>query len=295
MTTDITELAQRTDLLMDNALETAKQLRELSESPVAEAIFESIVENENGKEIQFERPISDLAYTAFLKLERLVEALEKAHAKADVYDMLRDDYGLRDKGVGLADFVDWQAKRIAELEEAERKLCAANVTLDARAEQAERERENWRTSFDNEQFRADKLKAHIDDIEPIRAAAEKLVRCKGRYHSELNYRALAALFGVTSPDLPPLDSESCTVTVKPDDADEVREEGNQFLVVRHPGKVPVIKHPVGQLEDYLLQILKADPLATIDIVTHRYYGVGGQFVEDADEYLHEMGIKWEAE
>ncbi|MCK1148228.1 ead/Ea22-like family protein [Klebsiella pneumoniae] len=46
----------------------------------------------------------------------LVEALEKAQTKADVYDMLRDDYGLREKGVGLADFVDWQAKRIAELE-----------------------------------------------------------------------------------------------------------------------------------------------------------------------------------
>lgn len=90
-------------------------------------------------------------------------------------------------------------------------------------------------------------------------------------------------------------AQSAVVTVKPEDADGVREEGNQFLVVRHPGKVPVIKHPVGQLEDYLLQILKADPLATIDIVTHRYYGVGGQFVEDADEYLHEMGIKWEAE
>lgn len=89
--------------------------------------------------------------------------------------------------------------------------------------------------------------------------------------------------------------ESRTVTAKPEDADGVREEGNQFLVVRHPGKVPVIKHPVGQLEDYLLQILKADPLATIDIVTHRYYGAGGQFVKDADEYLHEMGIKWEAE
>ncbi|MGE2951326.1 hypothetical protein ACQH8B_01810 [Klebsiella pneumoniae] len=46
----------------------------------------------------------------------LVEALEKAQAKADVYDMLRDDYGLREKGVGFADFVDWQANRIAELE-----------------------------------------------------------------------------------------------------------------------------------------------------------------------------------
>lgn len=85
--------------------------------------------------------------------------------------------------------------------------------------------------------------------------------------------------------------ESRIVTVKPEDADAVREEGNQFLVVRHPGKVPVIKHPVGQLEDFLLQILKADPLATIDIVTHRYYGAGGQFVKDADEYLHEMGIR----
>ncbi|HBZ7601531.1 TPA: hypothetical protein MM046_005320 [Klebsiella pneumoniae] len=31
--------------------------------------------------------------------------------------MLRDDYGLCEKGVGLTDFVDWQAKRIAELEE----------------------------------------------------------------------------------------------------------------------------------------------------------------------------------
>ncbi len=79
-------------------------------------------------------------------------------------------------------------------------------------EAAQQERENWRTSFDNERFRADKLKAHIDDIEPIRAAAEKLVRCKGRYHSEQNYRALAALFGVKTPDLPPLDSESRTAT-----------------------------------------------------------------------------------
>lgn len=46
----------------------------------------------------------------------LVDALEKAQSKADVYDMLRDDYSLCEKGVGLADFVDWQAKRIAELD-----------------------------------------------------------------------------------------------------------------------------------------------------------------------------------
>ncbi|HBV9466912.1 TPA: ead/Ea22-like family protein [Klebsiella pneumoniae] len=54
----------------------------------------------------------------------------------------------------------------------------------------------------------------ISELEPIRAAAEKLVRCKGRYHSEQNYRALAALFGVNTPDLPPLDDESHAVTVE---------------------------------------------------------------------------------
>ncbi|XTV55262.1 hypothetical protein O4O03_26020 [Klebsiella variicola] len=64
----------------------------------------------------------------------------------------------------------------------------------------------------------------IDELEAIRAAAEKLVRCKGRYHSEQNYRALAALFGVTTPDLPPLDSESSAVTVKLTDINEFLAE-----------------------------------------------------------------------
>lgn len=51
----------------------------------------------------------------------------------------------------------------------------------------------------------------LEKAQTINAAAEKLVRCKGRYHSEQNYRALAALFGVNTPDLPPLDGESRTV------------------------------------------------------------------------------------
>ncbi|HHT1171085.1 TPA: ead/Ea22-like family protein [Klebsiella michiganensis] len=55
----------------------------------------------------------------------------------------------------------------------------------------------------------------LEKAQTINAAAEKLVRCKGRYHSEHNYRALAALFGVTAPDLPPLDGDSCTVTIEP--------------------------------------------------------------------------------
>ncbi|HDY3879936.1 TPA: ead/Ea22-like family protein, partial [Salmonella enterica] len=51
-------------------------------------------------------------------------------------------------------------------------------------------------------------KKRIAEQSAIVAAAEKLVRCKGRYHSELNYRALAKLFGVITPDLPPLVHEN---------------------------------------------------------------------------------------
>lgn len=60
----------------------------------------------------------------------------------------------------------------------------------------------------------DALVEALEKAQSINAAAEKLVRCKGRYHSEQNYRALAALFGVTTPDLPPLDDESHAVTVE---------------------------------------------------------------------------------
>ncbi|MDU5033896.1 MAG: ead/Ea22-like family protein [Klebsiella pneumoniae] len=107
----------------------------------------------------------------------------------------------------------WGIARYSKAVEAREKfhelVTPANVIALVEAlEKAQQERENWRTSFDNERFRADKLKAYIDDMEPIRAAAEKLVRCKGRYHSEQNYRALAALFGVKTPDLTPLEHEN---------------------------------------------------------------------------------------
>lgn len=36
----------------------------------------------------------------------------------------------------------------------------------------------------------------LDHVFAVYEAAKKLVKCKGRYHSELNYKALAALFGV---------------------------------------------------------------------------------------------------
>ncbi|HAG7606589.1 ead/Ea22-like family protein [Escherichia coli] len=72
------------------------------------------------------------------------------------------------------------------------------------------------------------------------------------------------------------------------ESNEVREVGNQFLVVRHPGKTPVIKHCTGDLEEFLRKLIEQDPLVTIGIITHRYYGIGGQWVQDAVEYLHMM-------
>lgn len=74
------------------------------------------------------------------------------------------------------------------------------------------------------------------------------------------------------------------------ESNEVREVGNQFLVVRHPGKTPAIKHCTGDLEEFLRKLIEQDPLVTIDIITHRYYGVGGQWVQDADEYLQMMQV-----
>lgn len=63
-------------------------------------------------------------------------------------------------------------------------------------------------AWNYQQARIDTLVEALEKAQTINAAAEKLVRCKGRYHSEQNYRALAALFGVKTPYLPPLEHEN---------------------------------------------------------------------------------------
>ncbi|EDT8754482.1 ead/Ea22-like family protein [Salmonella enterica subsp. enterica serovar Gaminara] len=64
------------------------------------------------------------------------------------------------------------------------------------------------TSWDALYKKLEAAEHRIAEQSAIVAASEKLVRCKGRYHSELNYRALAKLFGVITPDLPPLEHEN---------------------------------------------------------------------------------------
>lgn len=89
--------------------------------------------------------------------------------------------------------------------------CLALVEALEKAQRYIEELREWNAGLAQESFERHQL---ISELVPIRAAAEKLVRCKGRYHSEQNYRALAALFGVNTPDLPPLDGEPRAVTVE---------------------------------------------------------------------------------
>ncbi|EEJ3293260.1 ead/Ea22-like family protein [Salmonella enterica subsp. diarizonae] len=66
----------------------------------------------------------------------------------------------------------------------------------------------WHDKFREADGKLEAAERRIAEQSAIVATAEKLVRCKGRYHSELNYRALAKLFGVITPDLPPLEHEN---------------------------------------------------------------------------------------
>jgi spore germination protein YaaH len=63
-------------------------------------------------------------------------------------------------GAELVEALEKAQQRIAELEDAEQKLCAANVTLDARAELAERQLKSRTVTV--------KLsKDHVDDADPF--------------------------------------------------------------------------------------------------------------------------------
>lgn len=115
----------------------------------------------------------------------MVEALEYYKSREErVTSLVRDNPKSWDE---LYRQVEAKGKRNVELVEAlesEKRICAT-----------------WRKT-------AKSTGEKLEKAQTINAAAEKLVRCKGRYHSEQNYRALAALFGVKTPDLPPLEHEN---------------------------------------------------------------------------------------
>ncbi|HIG8794975.1 TPA: ead/Ea22-like family protein [Raoultella terrigena] len=142
-------------------------------------------------------------------------------------------------------------------------------------------------AWNYQQGRIDALVEALEKAQVINAAAEKLVRCKGRYHSEQNYRALASLFGVTTPDLPPLEHENVHYA----DAAEM--------------EIAALRQRIAELESSTVTV-KLPPkddvgAASTSAVTVK---LPGWFVKDAiavydrdevEEALTAAGIKWEAE
>ena len=113
----------------------------------------------------------------------------------------------------------------------------------------------------------------LEKAQTINAAAEKLVRCKGRYHSEQNYRALAALFGVKTPDLPPLEHENVHYA----DAAEM--------------EIAALRQRIAELESRTVTVKLPEPFKLAKSSSGlRYY-----YADEVDAALTVSGIKWEDE
>lgn len=82
--TDITELAQRNELLIANGQQTADLLRHLADNEIDSDYFAVVSEYESyGKETDAELSITEFAIRAAGYVDALVEALEKAQQKID--------------------------------------------------------------------------------------------------------------------------------------------------------------------------------------------------------------------
>ncbi|HBQ1631390.1 TPA: ead/Ea22-like family protein [Klebsiella pneumoniae] len=141
----------------------------------------------------------------------------------------------------------------------------------------------------------------LEKAQAINAAAEKLVRCKGRYHSEQNYRALAALFGVKTPDLPPLEHENVHYA----DAAEMEIEAlRQRIAELEESNAQVIQsrdHYKRMTEEGLKQLAEARTVKLPDlrqiVSGDRYVWSDGvyNYSQDVKVVLAAAGIKVEVE
>lgn len=67
--------------------------------------------------------------------------------------------------------------------------------------------------------------------------------------------------------------------------EEPEDAEDEFVVMRKPGMVPVIKRPVGEISEYLKQLYQHNPGAVCDVITFRFAGPAGQWVSDGNELL----------
>lgn len=156
---------------------------------------------------------------------------------------------------------------------------AAGAELVQALEKAQAAERRWHRVASRIHEQACESDVKIDELEAIRAAAEKLVRCKGRYHSEQNYRALAALFGVNTPDLPPLEHENVHYA----DAAEM--------------EIAALRQRIAELESRTVKLPKLkmleDYLAEVAIEERKQILVGVKL--EFHRACVAAGIKWEAE
>lgn len=120
---------------------------------------------------------------------------------------------------------------------------------------------------------AESTSEKLEKAQTINAAAEKLVRCKGRYHSEQNYRALAALFGVKTPDLPPLEHENVHYA----DAAEM--------------EIEALRQRIAELESRSVKLPSELELRNNEVCSV----CAGNALQVIEDKLTAAGIKWEAE
>lgn len=125
------------DLLL-NATEISNQLRHLADNEIDSDSFAVVTENYNGRETEFERPITDLAIDAAVLIDALIAALEAAQkcgaeleeselqlmeerdnaeeALSDMYQAATGERPEWSNWFGYADAVDAVTDRVAELE-----------------------------------------------------------------------------------------------------------------------------------------------------------------------------------
>ena len=178
---------------------------------------------------------------------------------------------------------------------------AAGAELVQALEKAQAAERRWHRVASRIHEQACESDVKIDELEAIRAAAEKLVRCKGRYHSEQNYRALAALFGVNTPDLPPLEHENVHYA----DAAEMEIEAlRQRIAELEESNAQVIQsrdHYKRMTEEGLKQLAEARTVKLTDlrqiVSGDRYVWSDGvyNYSQDVKVALAAAGIKVEAE
>ncbi|MFM3949758.1 ead/Ea22-like family protein [Klebsiella pneumoniae] len=158
-----------------------------------------------------------------------------------------------------------------------RKIALSLVEALEKAQAAER---RWHRVASRIHEQACESDVKIDELEAIRAAAEKLVRCKGRYHSEQNYRALAALFGVKTPDLPPLEHENVHYA----DAAEM--------------EIAALRQRIAELESRTVTFklpFTPEPSALAPWAAEIFYQFHKDTVAVFSDACAAAGIKWEAE